>query len=144
MKKVKNINTSQKYYHKKNVNSFGGYINKKNNKISINRKIINISKQIILSSNIKDNSYNLNNCINFKTDGFRKKNSGSIQGTSNNNDYTNRNNICYKINNKNIVPPKNDNKKTNKVKKKRQLDNYSDYYKLRSFSKDNLCKINVI
>ena len=38
----KNINTSQKYYHKKNVNSFGGYINKKNNKISINRKIINI------------------------------------------------------------------------------------------------------
>ena len=147
-KKENNINyiddnikkTSKNNIHKKNINSCNNRFNKN---IIINRKIIKISKKVLLLSNLKDNSFNINNNVNFKTDGFRRKNSDLNIISSNN--YISSKKICNKIKNKiNVLPSKRNNNDENKNKKKRQLDNYADYFKIRSISKENMNhKINI-
>ena len=132
LKNIKNI------FHRKNINSCKDRFNKK---IVINRKIINMSKKIILSSNLKENSLNKNNNIIFRTDGFKRKNYSSInikEKTNNNFSKNNKTNISSNKSNNN------ENKLFNKYKRKRQFDNYVDYYKLRnnsrekSFNKNNI------
>ena len=126
LKNSKNIN------HKKNINSCSNRFNKN---IIINRKIINMSKKIILSSNLKENSYIKNN-NNFRTDGFTKKNYSCInirEKTVNNNNISKKNKIIILPN----VNHLNGSKSFNKNKKKRQLDKYADYYKLRNKSREN-------
>ena len=78
LSKNKNVNQndekikSNKYFHRKKLNSCNGRFN---NNIIINRQIINIGKQILLSSNLNDNSLNIKNNNNFKIDPFRKNTS---------------------------------------------------------------------
>ena len=139
------LKNSEKLKIRKKLNSCTGRLNK-----SINKEKIIINNKIDISSNIKgkekylntkNNKSNTN--INFKTDGFRRRNSGSINKKIIN-EYTNKNISNSKIDKKCkiiILPTKSnnnieDNKKLNKTKKKRQLDNYAEYYKLRSNSKE--------
>ena len=131
---------SNKYFHRKKLNSCNGRFN---NNIIINRQIINISKKILLSSNLNDNLSNIKNNNYFKTDGFRRNTSSINIKSKNENIDINKNNKNIIISNKRINN-NNDNKNLSKIKKKRQLDNYADYFKLRNSSKDNSNnKINI-
>ena len=130
---------------RKKLNSFNGRLNKNNNNKEKNNKTL-------ISTNIKEksNSLSINNInknnINtkFKTNGFKRKNSSLIQ-LKGNNEFTNK--IAKKS--KLIILPKKENdleenKKFNKTKKKRQLDNYTEYFKLKANNRESLNnKINI-
>jgi hypothetical protein len=132
---------------RKKLNSFNGRFNKNNNN---NNKEKN--SKTLISTNIKEksNSLSINNInknsinANFKTNGFKRKNSSLIH-LKVNNEFTNK--IAKKS--KLIILPKKENdleenKKFNKTKKKRQLDNYTEYYKLKANNRESLNnKINI-
>ena len=125
------------------LNSFNGRLNKNNNKEKNNKTLISTNTKEKNSSlsinNINKNSINSN----FKTNGFKRKNSSIIQ-LKLNDEYTNKNDKKSKM----IILQKkendlDENKKFNKTKKKRQLDNYTEYYKQKAINKEALnSKIN--